>query len=141
MIEWHDMDSRLERIGKDRAWLAEMTPYSANSIRLALAPNSNKRSDRLQSVLSKAIEDEEARKAHKTELPPGVHELWLTAEDLHRADMAARKVEAPSLAAFCRDAIQYRAREILARQAGKQPAASPAQSASPHARVQDAMAG
>lgn len=141
MIPWNDIDSRLAGLGKDRAWLASQTGYSDGHIRTVLAPSSSRRTERIQLILSKAIEDEESRQSHKAELPPGVHELWLSAEDLHRADMAARKVEAPSLTAFCRDAIQFRAREILAREAGKLHVGSLPESASPHAREKDVMAG
>lgn len=113
MIPWNQFDERLEKLGKDRAWLAESTGYSDGHIRTVLAPSSNRRTERIQLALSKAIEDEESRLSQRATLPPGVHELWLTAEQLDRADRAARIVEAPSLTSFCRDAIQFRAREIL----------------------------
>lgn len=61
MINWNHIDHRLAAIGKDRAWLAEKVDYSETTIRTALAPASTKRSDRMLSVLSRAIEDEEAK--------------------------------------------------------------------------------
>ena len=136
MIDWNDIDRRLEKLGKDRAWLAQNTPYSADSIRVALAPNSKKRSERLQEILSKAIEDEELRMQNKAELPPGVHELWLTSEQLERAYRAARMVEAESLTSFCREAIQFRAREIL--ESSRDPVAS---QGLPHAASLGSIAG
>jgi hypothetical protein len=144
VIPWDDIDKRLTGIGKDRTWLAENTPYSAGHIRTVLAPGSVRRSDRIQSVLSKAIEDEESCQRAKVELPPGMHELWLTPEELHRADMAARIAQAPSLTAFCRDAIQLKAREIIAREAGKHSlphAGNTSDHVSPRAKETDAMAG
>ena len=62
MIEWNQIDNRLGGIGKDRAWLAEQTEYSPDTIRTALAPASIKRSGRMLSAFSRAIEDEESRK-------------------------------------------------------------------------------
>lgn len=61
MINWDQLDFRLAGIGKDRTWLGEKTPYSLESIRNAMAPASTRRSDRMLSVLSRAIEDEEEK--------------------------------------------------------------------------------
>lgn len=60
MIPFEKIDSRLEEIAKDRAWLANETPYSAAYIRDILAPNSTRRTERIQKIISDAIEREEA---------------------------------------------------------------------------------
>jgi hypothetical protein len=115
MIEWNQIDLRLAEIGKDRAWLAEQTNYSAGTIRTVLAPNSDKRSDRSLSILSRAIEDEEARQAvpASREIRPGVFEIFQTEEQLHTADLASRIVGAPSLSAYCRDVILAESDRLL----------------------------
>jgi len=59
MIAFEEMDSRLKAIGESRAWLAMVTPYSADYIRTVLAPNSTRRTARVQQILSDAIEREE----------------------------------------------------------------------------------
>lgn len=61
MIPFHEIDQRLKNLGKDRAWLAETTRRSPDSIRVALAPNAPaaKRSKLLQKAISDAIEREE----------------------------------------------------------------------------------
>lgn len=61
MIPFDEIDSRLHAIGKNRAWLAEVTGRSAGSIRSALAPKAEDkhRSSLLQKALSDAIEREE----------------------------------------------------------------------------------
>ncbi len=65
MIPFDEIDHRLEKLRKDRAWLAESTGRSASSIRSALAPNAHpkQRSEHLQRALSDAIEREEANQA------------------------------------------------------------------------------
>jgi hypothetical protein len=116
MIEWTNIERRLTALGKNRVWLAENTPYSPESIRQALAPKGSARSDRMQEILSRAIEDEEARQAQPAprELRPGVFEIFQTDEQLHAADVASRIVGAPSIAAFCRDVICAAAERIIA---------------------------
>lgn len=136
MIPFEDMDKRLAAIGKDRAWLSQVTPYKANSIRQALSPSGAARSGRLQEVLSRAIEDEEQRQKGP-QLKPGFHEIFLDDAQLDRADRASRIVNAPSLADFCRDAILARADEILAGLAIRSnvssfPVSRPAATAAPH---------
>jgi hypothetical protein len=69
MISFEDIDSRLEAIGKDRAWLAENTPYSATYIRDLMAPKSTRRSERVQQIISDAIEREEAAQRVTVRLP------------------------------------------------------------------------
>jgi hypothetical protein len=61
MVRFEEIDSRLTAIGKNRAWLASVTPYSADYIRTVLAPNSTRRTERVMEILSAAIEKEEAR--------------------------------------------------------------------------------
>ncbi len=116
MIEWTEIDSRLDSIGKNRRWLSEQTPYSADTIRTALAPNSTKRSARMLAVLSRAIEDEEA-KSEARQSRPGMFDIFLTEEQLDKADRASRLVGAPSLVQFCRDAIFAAAERILREEA------------------------
>jgi hypothetical protein len=61
MIPFDEIDKRLELLGKTRAWLAEETGRSPDSIRAALAPNSpaKNRTALLQKALTDAIEREE----------------------------------------------------------------------------------
>lgn len=113
MIPFEQIDDRLAALGKTRAWLATISPYTSNSIRAALAPNSTKRSERLHKVLSDAIEAEEARQAKSPQIPPGFSSIFLDDDQLNRADQASRLVSAPSLADFCREAILRRADEII----------------------------
>lgn len=127
MIPFEEMDERLAKLGKNRAWLSEATDYSEASVREALAPNSKKRSKLLHRALSGAIEKEEHAQREQSpsaSLPPGMHEIFLTDEQLDRADRASRLVRAPSLADFCRDAIELRAKEIGHRAGGILRAAS-----------------
>ena len=128
MIAFEDIDNRLESLGLDRAWLAEITGRSPGSIRSALAPNADpsKRSSLIQKALSDAIEAEEANRASAREkegqresVPPGYSALFLNDEELDLVDKASRLVEAPSLAAFCHDIIQGEARRIIAENAAK----------------------
>ena len=72
MIPFEEIDSRLETLGKNRAWLAHESGRKPDSIRVALAPNATKknRSPLLQKVLSGAIEREEARQAALASHPP-----------------------------------------------------------------------
>lgn len=63
MISFNDVDNRLTAIGKNRRWLTTQVQYKASSIREALAPNSTKRSTRLQRAITIAIEREEQRQS------------------------------------------------------------------------------
>ncbi len=60
MIPFDEIDLALKSLKRDRAWLAEVSGRSADSIRGALAPNAPaaKRSELLQKALSDAIEKE-----------------------------------------------------------------------------------
>ena len=116
MIPFDEIDSRLKAIGKNRAWLAEKSGRSPGSLRAALAPKTpNKnRTNLLQRALSETIEREEAEQAMATRpAAPGLTNLLLTEDMLSRADRASREVNAPTLADFCRDAILFRADELL----------------------------
>jgi hypothetical protein len=118
-MTWNDIDKRLEALGKDRRWLADAAGYTYDTIRNTLAPNASKRSDRMLSVLSRAIEDEEERQATPTSkgIRPGVFEIFQTEAQLHTADLASRIVGAPSLAEFCRDVIIAESEHIIAKEA------------------------
>ena len=115
MTSWEKLDQRLAALGKDRAWLADKTPYSLESIRNAMAPASTRRSDRMLSILSRAIEDEELAQSTPgpKEIRPGVFEIFQNDEQLHTADTASRIVGADSLSAFCRDVILAESNRIL----------------------------
>lgn len=94
VIDHSEIDKRLAAIGKDRAWLAENTPYSADYIRTVLAPNSKRRTERVMEIISLAIEREESAitatlqqtSASQTadplpdritlEIPSTTHDLW-----------------------------------------------------------------
>jgi len=118
VISHEDIDLRLSKIGKDRKWLAENTPYSADYLRTVLAPGSTRRTKRVMQIISAAIEAEEERQAApQQEIPPGYSEIFLNDEQLNLADRASRIVGAPSLADFCRTAILQEARRILTKEA------------------------
>lgn len=121
MIPYDEIDRRLALINKDRVWLASQTPYRPNTIRQALSPKGNARSPRIQEVLSRAIEDEEKRlsEAMQAQNKPGIYEIFLTSEQLDRADRASRLAQSSSLVSFCREAILARANEILSTQVEK----------------------
>lgn len=67
-MDWNEIDKRLSALGKDRVWLAEVTPYTWDTIRQALAPKGTARSTRMLIVLSRAIEDEESKLNAGTDL-------------------------------------------------------------------------
>ena len=119
MTSWEKLDQRLAALGKDRAWLADKTPYSLESIRNAMAPASTRRSDRMLSILSRAIEDEELAQsaAAPREVRPGVFEIFQSEEQLHTADIASRIVGAASISDFCRDVIITESERIIAAEA------------------------
>jgi SOS-response transcriptional repressor LexA len=117
MIPFEEIDRRLDAISKDRKWLAEVTQRSPDSIRAALAPKAHpkQRSSLLQKALSDAIISEEDAQAAMQEPPqPGFHNIFLDDAQLDRADRASRQIHAASLVDFCRDAIVFRADELLA---------------------------
>lgn len=117
MIPFEEIDRRLDAIGKDRKWLAEVTQRSPDSIRAALAPKAHpkQRSSLLQKALSDAIVSEEEAQAAMQEPPqPGFHNIFLDDAQLDRADRASRQISAASLVDFCRDAIVFRSDELLA---------------------------
>lgn len=120
MIPFDEIDSRLEKLGKDRAWLAQASGRKPDSIRVALAPSAppSKRSELLQKALSDAIEREEERQSQKPVGPSvpviaGLYEVRQTPEQAELTDLASRAVNATSLADFCLQAILHRANEII----------------------------
>lgn len=72
-------------------------------------------------VMLDAIEREEAAQsgtaAIQSRTPPGYSEIFLTNEEYDLADKASRLVNSPTMAAFCRDAIQAEAQRIIERSA------------------------
>jgi hypothetical protein len=75
MIPFEEIDGRLEKLGKTRAWLAEETGRSPGSIRAALAPNAvpKQRTALLQKALSDAIDREESKQHAPIVSAPSVH--------------------------------------------------------------------
>jgi hypothetical protein len=71
MIHFEEIDARLDKLGKNRAWLSEASGRKPDSIRVALAPSAPaaKRSELLQKALSDAIEKEEERRREHPKLP------------------------------------------------------------------------
>lgn len=100
MIPFDEIDSRLEKLGLDRAWLAENTPYSADYIRTVLAPNSTRRTERVMQILSDAIEREEAYR--RAQVAPPVLPNRITVEptvgEFDAWDRASRAAGSASLA-------------------------------------------
>lgn len=92
MIPFDAIDSKLEALGKNRAWLAQITGRSPGSIRSALAPNAEAkhRSPLLQKALSDAIEREQQNAAEPT-LPtlPDRITLEVSARTMDRWNAAA----------------------------------------------------
>jgi hypothetical protein len=82
VIPFEEIDARLEQLGLNRAWLAETTSRSAGAIRSALAPSASAqhRSEKLQQVLSDAIEREELSRQSKVMLPERIS-IEATKED------------------------------------------------------------
>jgi len=116
MIPFEEIDKCLERLGKTRGWLAEASGRSGQSIRAALAPNAPtaKRSALIQKALTQAIEREEAAQAMAEQpLADGFQRLFMTDAQISRADMASRIIGSPSLIDFCKEAIEFRANEIV----------------------------
>lgn len=135
MIPFEEIDSRLTALGKNRAWLAEITGRSAGSIRSALAPNAeNKhRSAHLQKALSDAIEREEQQQATPAtptlpdritlEVHPTIMDRWNAAaaaqnettrqwaiSELNRAAEIWRSSTASASIKIAEDPAEYRAK-------------------------------
>ena len=94
MIPFEDIDKRLAAIGKNRAWLVEVTGRSPGAIGSALASNAKpkSRSPKLQKVLSDAIaacEREEAQKKMTREDLPTSIALPFTQEQFDLMQAAA----------------------------------------------------
>ena len=114
MIQFDDIDDRLEKLRKNRIWLAEQTPYSAAYIRDVMAPKSTRRTERVQKILSDAIEREEARLAQIASMPtpqsipdrisiecsPQEREMWADAANANKDMMMARRVTMRCLQIF-----------------------------------------
>jgi SOS-response transcriptional repressor LexA len=98
MIPFDEIDSRLALIGKNRAWLVEVTGRSENSIRASLAPSApdSKRSDLLQKALSDAIEKEESAQRSSARLPDQLA-LAPTADEFNAWCRAYKASEAETL--------------------------------------------
>jgi len=89
MIPFEEIDERLKAVGKNRAWLAEVTGRSPGSIRAALAPNAvpKQRTTLLQKALSDAIEKEESSRdaASGSAILNGIYHIQQTAAALARS--------------------------------------------------------
>ena len=93
MIPFDKIDERLEKLGRKRKWLAEVTGRSDHAIRAALAPNAapKSRSTLLQKALTDAIEREEAEQEKKPDfqkvipLEPTVEEYKLWSRAFHES--------------------------------------------------------
>ena len=104
MIPFEDMDARLSAIGQDRAWLAQTTPYSPDYIRTVLAPKSTRRTQRVQAVLSNAIEKEEqAQAAAKVESidPPDRITIYEAPEQFDAWSRSAAAEDPPKTVKEC----------------------------------------
>ena len=112
MIPFEEIDARLEALGKDRVWLGENTPYSSDYLRTVLAPNSTRRTERVQKIISDAIEREESDRASAEQQIPGVFDVLVTPEQIDGAYRAAAALHIDDIAVFCREAIGFRADEI-----------------------------
>ena len=98
MIPFTQIDERLEKLGKNRAWLVEATGRSEGAIRSALAPKASDkhRSELLQRVLSEAIQKEEDAQRSCVRLPDQLA-LAPTPEEFDAWDRASRAARAPTL--------------------------------------------
>ena len=100
MIPFEEIDKRLAALGKDRAWLAENTPYSSDYIRTVLAPKSTRRTSRVLQILSEAIEREELKNEDiktQCDFPPDRITVEVSSERLDRyleaADLADQQLK------------------------------------------------
>ena len=77
MIPFNEMAQRLKDLGKDRAWLSQVSGRKPDSIRVALAKNApaSKRSPLIQKALSDPIERAEAEKREAEKTPPSAPSL------------------------------------------------------------------
>ncbi len=98
MIPFDEIDERLKNMGKDRAWLAEKTRRSFDSIRSALAPNAKpkSRSALLQKALSDAIEREETAYVPKV-IPADVLVLSPSASEYQAWSLAHKASDSATL--------------------------------------------
>lgn len=106
MIRFEEIDGRLETLGKNRQWLAEITGRSEGSIRAALAPNSvpKNRTALLQKALSDAIEKEESAQRASVRLPDQLA-LAPTPDEFDAWDRASRAAKAETLKKWAIDEL------------------------------------
>ena len=120
MIPYDEIDSRLRSLGKNRAWLAEVTKRSPDSVRTALAPKAPaaKRSTLLQMALSEAIEREEASSINSVPVPLG-HRLFVEPSDaqFHLWMTAAYSKPGRSFDQWAKAGLDELANEELAKRA------------------------
>jgi len=112
MINFEDIDSHLESLGKDRVWLSEVTGRSVDAIRSALAPAAKpkSRSELLQRALSDAIEREEASQRSSIRLPDQLT-LAPTAEEFNAWCRAYKASPAETLKEWAIDYLNKAADE------------------------------
>jgi hypothetical protein len=143
MIPFDEIDQRLERLGKNRAWLAEASGRSPGSIRAALAPNGpeKQRTKLLQKALSDAIEREELRLAADVVVPPASLPDRITIECEPAERRAWNEAALHSGQTLDRWAVDSLNRAAASEAENLPHAGRPHESASPHAPESDAMAG
>jgi hypothetical protein len=115
-----NIDARLADMGKDRAWLAQVTPYSADYIRTVLAPNSKRRTNRVMQILLDAIEREEAERSKPLEIltpaKPMDHVVLEISPDRHALWTEAANHDSQDLKPWAIDTINKAAEEWKAKQ-------------------------
>ncbi len=106
--------TRLAKLGlkQPRRWLAGQTGYKENSIRQYMGPKGKVTGKFIRESIQ-VIEKEEARQRAENPDAPPWNILFSSHEEFRLADRASRVVKAPTLEAFCRNAILKRADEIL----------------------------
>lgn len=113
MIDYQDIPRLLATIGKDRRWLAKQLKLSENTIRQYLGPK-GKRTVELMEEIERVLTLEAARQNEiKADAPPW-NQIFQTADEFDRADLASRIIKAESLKDFCRSVILEKADELLA---------------------------
>ncbi len=122
MIPFEEIDERLAAIGKNRAWLADVTGRSPNSIRAALAPNAKQkdRSKLLQRALTEAIEREEkSRRMATLDGQPNRIAVNFTDEELDLIMDVAQTLGTPYREYIARATVARARQDAANRRAGK----------------------
>lgn len=102
-----EITSALERLNKDRQWLAEATGYRYDYIKNSLAPSAPEPSEKFQRACQRAFE-EEARRASVDMSRPGASVwdlVYFSASEMSQIEQARRAGGYKNLPELYRDAV------------------------------------